>query len=219
VDLVRSTIGRPDIALSYFAEGFLAMTFVIWIINIMTVVRFGHIWMGLLYFFVLLTPICMIIYTHLKGRKNNIDWLRRILLSLFGLCLACWVFDVATTYYVLYVIGGVEELNPLGFPLGVFGALAFYVPASVFIYLLLFQLRHRLSLLAAFSLTFLSLCMGFMNLGAGLENIGFSSDYFSVSLEMTFALLAVLMRPLLALQIWKGSTDSSKVISCEQEWK
>jgi hypothetical protein len=204
-------IRRLDMALlSDFAEGFLAMTTVIWILNIMTVVPFGHIWMGLSYFFVLLIPVSVLLYTHLKRKKNDVDSLRRLLLSLYGVCLACWVFDIVTTYYAINVKGGTEELNPLGFPFGVFGALVFYVPTSVFIYVLLFQLRHRLSLLVAFLLTFLSLYMGFMNLGAGLENLGFSSNYFPVLLEMTFALLAVLTRSLLAFQIRKRSTTLPK---------
>lgn len=145
-----------------------------------------------------------------KGRKNGIDGLRRLLISLCGLCFACWVFDVVTTHYALNVIGGFEESNPLGFPFGVFGALIFYVPASVFIYVLLFQLRHRLSLSVAFLLTFIALYMGFMNLGAGLQSLGFSSDPFPVLLEMTFALLAVLTRSGLAFQTRKRSTLSSK---------
>lgn len=195
-----------------FAEGFLAMTVVIWTLNIMTVVAFGHVWMGLSYFFVLLIPISMILYTYLKHRKSDIDWIRRILLSLFGVCLACWVFDIVTTSYDLNIIGGVEELNPLGFPFGIFGALIFYLPASVFIYVLLFQLRHRLSLLAATLLTVLSLYMGFKNLGAGLENLGFSSNYSSVLLEMTFALLAVLTKSVLAFQRRKRSHCSSTFV-------
>ena len=198
--------------LSDFTEGFLVMTAVIWILNIMTVVPFGHIWMGLSYFFVLLIPVSVILYTHLKRKKNDIDGLRRLLLSLYGVCLACWVFDIVTTYYALNIIGGAKELNPLGFPFGVFGALIFYVPASVFIYVLLFQLRHRLSLLAAFLLTFLSLYMGFMNPGAGLENLGFSSNYFPLLLEMAFALLIILTKSAFTFQIRKRSTRSSRVV-------
>jgi hypothetical protein len=198
--------------LSNFAEGFLAMTVVIWILNIITVVAFGHIWMGLSYFFILLIPVFIILYAHLKRRRNNIDGLRRILLSLYGVCLACWVFDIVTTHYAINIISRAEELNPLGFPFGVFGALIFYGPASVFIYMLLFQLRHRLSLLATFLLTFLSLYMGFMNLGAGLENLGFSSNYFPVLLEMIFALLAVVMRSVLDFQMRKRSAHFSQAI-------
>ena len=198
--------------LSDFAEGFLAMTVVIWILNIITVVVLGHIWMGISYFFVLLIPVSIILCTHLKRRKNNIDGLRRTLLSLYGVSLACWVFDIVTTHYAINIISRAEELNPLGFPFGVFGALIFYGPASVFIYVLLFQLRHKLSLLAAFLLTFLSLYMGFMNLGAGLENLGFSSNYFPVLLEMTFALLAVLTKSVLAFQMQKRSAHSSQAI-------
>lgn len=198
--------------LSDFAEGFLAMTVVIWILNIITVVPFGHMWMGLSYFFVLLIPVSMILYAHLKRRNSDIDGLRRILLSLFGVCIACWVFDVVTTHYVVNIIGRAEELNPLGFPFGVFGALIFYGPASVFIYVLLFKLKHRLSLLTAFLLAFLSLYMGFMNLRAGLENLGFLSDHIPVLLEMISALLAVVMKSVLGFRIRKGSTHFSQAI-------
>lgn len=195
-----------------FAEGFLAMTVVIWILNIMTVVAFGHIWMGLSYFVILLIPMSMILYDHLRRRKSDVDGLRRMLLSLYGICLACWVFDIVTTHYAINIVSRAEELNPLGFPLGIFGALIFYGPASVFIYVLLFKSRHRLSLLAAFLLIVLSLYMSFMNLGAGLENLGFSSNYLPVLLEMIFALGAVLMKSAIGFLMQKRSTHSSQAV-------
>jgi hypothetical protein len=56
--------------LSDFAEGFLAMTVVIWALNILTVVAYGHIWMGFSYFFVLLIPVAVILCAHGKAERT-----------------------------------------------------------------------------------------------------------------------------------------------------
>jgi len=83
----------------------------------------------------------------------------------------CWVFDVITTYNAVVVLRAAVEMNPLGWPLGVVGALLFYVPALVFTYLLLFRVGNRLASWVAVLITVLALFFGVMNLGAGLHNL------------------------------------------------
>jgi hypothetical protein len=73
------------------------------------------------------------------------------------------------------------EINPLGWPWGVLGALIFYIPALLFTYLLLFRFKNRLSLLAAILITLLALGLGIMNLLAGLHNIGIVEIYAGTS--------------------------------------
>ena len=62
------------------------------------------------------------------------------------------------------------ELNPLGWPLGILGAFAFYGPTLVFSYVLLFKIRETNALYAAIGLTMITLGMSAMNLFAGAQN-------------------------------------------------
>ena len=89
--------------------------------------------------------------------------------------LLCWAFDVLSTLYVINILGVADELNPLGWPFGAWGALIFYIPAFLFTYLLLFRMEKRLSRWIAVAITLLSLGLGGMNLLAGLHNIGVAS--------------------------------------------
>jgi len=97
---------------------------------------------------------------------------RRYLLYLHIAPLLCWGFDVLTTLYVIDFLGVAEELNPLGWPLGAWGALMFYIPALLFTYLLLFKIQNRFSAWIATSITAIALGLGVMNLVAGLHNVG-----------------------------------------------
>lgn len=91
--------------------------------------------------------------------------------------LLCWAFDALTTLYTITFLGVAEELNPLGWPFGVWGALIFYIPAILFTYLLLFKIENRLSRWIAALITAISIGLGVMNLLAGLHNMGIASLY------------------------------------------
>ena len=91
--------------------------------------------------------------------------------------LCFWAFDVLTTLYAIDYLGVAEEMNPLGWPLGAWGALMFYIPAILFTYLLLFKIQNRYSNWIAALITVISLGLGVMNLLAGLHNIGVVSLY------------------------------------------
>jgi Na+/H+ antiporter NhaA len=89
----------------------------------------------------------------------------------------CWAFDVLTTLYVIDYLGVAEELNPLGWPFGAWGALMFYIPALIFTYLLLSRVQSRYSTWAAVSITAVALGIGVMNLLAGIHNVGVADLY------------------------------------------
>jgi membrane protease YdiL (CAAX protease family) len=88
-----------------------------------------------------------------------------------------WAFDVLTTLYAIDYLGVAAEINPLGWPLGAWGALLFYIPAILFTYLLLSKIQNRYSNWVAALITAISLGLGVMNLLAGLHNIGVTSLY------------------------------------------
>lgn len=105
--------------------------------------------------------------------------IERALLYLYIVSLCFWAFDVLTTLYVLDYLGVAVELNPLGWPIGAWGALMFYIPALIFTYLLLFRIKNRYSLLAATLITMMALLLGVMNLLAGIHNMQVAALYTS----------------------------------------
>lgn len=176
--------------LSDFAKGFLATIIVVGIFNThLILVVLNHAQLTLVFLTVLLIPSSIILNTHLNHRTNHVDKLTRVLVSFNGVSLACWVFDVTSTYYAIDILRQFAEQNPLGWPFGALGALMFYIPTFAFSYLLLFRIKQKVSRFAAVFLTLLAVFMGFMNLGAGLQNFGCSSVYIAVLLEIVFVLL------------------------------
>ena len=107
----------------------------------------------------------------------NVEKMKSFLLYLYIVPFFCWAFDIIVTYYAIDILRAAGEINPLGWPWGVLGALIFYIPALLFTYLLLFRIKNRLSLLAAILITLLALGLGIMNLLAGLHNIGIVEIY------------------------------------------
>jgi len=100
-----------------------------------------------------------------------IERLKPFLLYFYGMPFFCWIFDVLTTFYAIEVLGVAAEMNPLGWPLGIVGALLFYIPSLIFTHLLLFRIKNKYSLLTAILITALALSLGAMSLFAGLHNI------------------------------------------------
>lgn len=188
--------------LSDFARGFLATVVVILILSTITVAMLEYMGMATLFLLILPIPLFIIVEEFLKNRKemNWTDKLRRILTFLYGFSFACWFFDVVTTYYAVNVLGVAAEQNPLGWPLGIFGPLIFYVPAFAFTYLLMFKVRQGCSLVAGVLITVLASWFGIMNLIAGFQNFGFFTTYFtSPSIEAYIGLFCL---PILADSIY-----------------
>lgn len=175
--------------LNGFIQGFSAMLVAIWSCNIIALVLAGDMLTAALFFLVLLIPISIIIYTFSKrqensGEKANVyEKLKTFLFPLHGAALACWSFDVSTTFYAIDVVRRAKELNPLGWPLGAVGALIFYCPAIVFTYTLLFKLKQKESAVAAAVITGIAAYLGAMNFNAGVQNFGFFLNSVSFTME------------------------------------
>ena len=185
-------------ALKSIAKGFFAMTAATSIFSITALVRSGDAWLGLLYFLILIIPLSAAVYFW-RGRRNRVsiradsygEW-SHILFALLGVALACWAYDLATTFYAIDVARVAFEVNPLGWPLGALGALAYYGPTVTLTYVLLFRIRQKMSLYAAVPMTIVALCMGAMNLNAGVNNFGFFLDTASLSAGIRYNLLALI---------------------------
>jgi len=146
----------------------------------------------------LLMPASTLMYLKLKKTSPKAamtDWARwrNLLFSMQGVALAFWVFDIATTFYAINVAGLAVELNPLGWPLGILGALAFYGPTLVFSYVLLFRMKESVSFYAAIPLTLVTLGMGAMNLVAGAENFQVFVDTAALATGVRYELLALVV--------------------------
>jgi hypothetical protein len=124
--------------------------------------------------------------------KDSAKW-RNLLFSFQGVALAFWLFDIMTTFYAINVTGLAVELNPLGWPLGILGALAYYEPTLVFSYVLLFKMKEGISFYAAIPLMLITLGMGAMNLVAGAQNFQVFVDTAALATGIRYGLLALVV--------------------------
>ena len=185
-------------ALKSLAQGFLAATGLIWIFIIIALFEGGDAWLGLMYMLILLIPASSITYLKLKNSnpKFNHDssskW-RNLLFFFQGGALAFWMFDIATTFYAINITRLATEINPLGWPLGILGAFAYYVPTLAFSYVLLFKIKENISLYTAIPMTLITLGMGTMNLVAGAQNFQVFVDTAALATGVRYELLTLIV--------------------------
>lgn len=178
-----------------FIKGFLAMAFVIYVFDIVEAIAQGQVLFGVLLLVALPVPILLTLYKRPKYKVDevekggNTDRLRLILISLYGVSFACWVYDVSTTFYAIDFMRVAVEENPLGWPFGALGALALYVPTFVFTYFLLFRLKQKSSTLVAAAITFVTLYVGSMNFLAGGRNFSLILSYLAFPSMATYGYL------------------------------
>jgi hypothetical protein len=192
-------------SLKSLAQGFLVATGFVWIFNVVALIRGGDGWLGLTYLLILILPATSILLLKVKGTSHaTIDGskkMRNLLFALQGTALAFWSFDLITTFYAIDITGLAVELNPLGWPLGILGAFAFYGPSLLFSYVLLFKLNDNIALYAAIPLTVITLGMSLMNLFAGANNFQVFVQTASLAPSVRFGLLALVTGLNLAVPI------------------
>ncbi len=155
------------------------MVAAIWIYSALTLIRSGDSWLGSMYLLILFLPLSCVAYLWLRRKRTpaqrvgSVEKWGSLLFSLQGVALACWAYDLATTFYAIDIARAAVEINPLGWPLGALGAMSYYVPTVGLSYVLLFRLKQPVSLCAAIPITGVALFMGCMNLNAGAENFKF----------------------------------------------
>jgi hypothetical protein len=185
--------------LTSLAQGFLAMAAIIIIYCLVALVKVGEAWLGLLYLLILVLPFS---YFAILWRKQktisseespSIEKWIRLLFALQGTALACWAFDIFTTYYAINVTHLAAEVNPLGWPFGIVGALVFYAPTLVFSYFLISKKKDKSSLFAGSAISMLIVYMGLINLDAGAHNLSFFLNTVSLPENFRFPLLTVIV--------------------------
>ena len=185
-------------SLRHLAMGFLAMTAVNWVFNIASLVRAGDPWLGLLYFLIFLIPLSAAvtlrrIRKESAAKANFNERIRGILFSLQGVALACWAFDLTTTFYAIDVTRLATEVNPLGWPIGILGALMYYGPTVVMTYVLLFKIKQKSSIYVGIVLSAVMLGMGALNFDAGAQNLRVFLATAHIMPELRFNLLTVVL--------------------------
>ena len=184
--------------LNSLAIGFLSATGLIWIFNVVSLINNGDAWLGLLYLLILLIPISGLICLRLKKTSHqpmpddSRKW-RHLLFSFQGVALAFWMFDLVTTFYAINITGLAVELNPLGWPLGILGAFAFYGPTLIFSYVLLFKIKEGIAFYASIPLTLVTLGMGTMNLLAGAQNFQVFVDTAVLGTALRYGFLVLIL--------------------------
>jgi hypothetical protein len=206
-------------SLKSLAQGFLVALGLIWIFNVASLFRSGDAWLALLYLLILLMPISSLTFLKLRNpnQRREIDssekW-RCFLFCFQGVALAFWIFDVATTFYAVNVTGLAVELNPLGWPLGILGALAYYAPTLFFSYVLLFKMKDRISFYGAIPVTLITIGMSTMNLVAGAQNFQVFVDTAALATGIRFGLLAVIATVSLTIPFFlKRTVNQPKAVS------
>jgi hypothetical protein len=184
-------------SLKSLAQGFLVAAGLVWVFNIIALVHGGDAWLGLMYLLILLIPVTSISMLKLNKMRHapfdrKVNW-KNLLFAFQGVALAFWMFDLLTTVYAIDVTRLAIELNPLGWPLGILGAFAFYGPTLVFSYVLLFKLKENVSLYAAIPLTLLTLGMSVMNLVAGAQNFQVFVDTAVLATGARYGFLALIL--------------------------
>jgi hypothetical protein len=180
-------------ALKSLAQGYLIALGVVWVCSIIALFRGGDAWLGLAYLLIMLIPIAGVAVLKLSGKNpillnTTINW-RNLLFAFQGVALAFWTYDMATTVYAINISGLATEINPLGWPLGVLGAAAYYLPAAALSYVLLFRLKGNFPLYTAIPFTMITLAMASMNLFAGAQNYQVFVGSAVLALSVRFDLL------------------------------
>ena len=161
-------------ALKSLAQGYIVAVGIVWVCNIIALLRGGDVWLGLAYLLILFVPVTGVAVLKLSGEdpvllNRTINW-RNLLFGFQGVALAFWTFDIVTTFYAINISGLATELNPLGWPTGIIGAAAYYIPTVILSYVLLFKLKENVAVYAAVPFTLVTLGMASMSLFAGAQN-------------------------------------------------
>ena len=149
-------------ALTSLAMGFFVSIAAIWSYSAIALAIGGDPLLGLTYCIILIIPFTTAIYLWLRKKNpKNISSVEKwpsLLFSLQGAVLACWAFDLATTFYSINITKEAVEINPLGWPLGALGALTYYAPTVILSYILLFRINQKMSHYAAIPITIVAVC-------------------------------------------------------------
>jgi hypothetical protein len=185
--------------LKSLAIGLSATTILVWSCNATLLFRDQNVWLAtfglpiVLLSFSIVASLWFVKKRDVTAKLASYSGWRLTMFSLQGAALACWIFDLSTTFYAIDITHVAAEVNPLGWPLGLLGALAYYAPTLTLSYILLFRIREDVAFYAAVPITVVALFMGLMNLHAGTLNLGFFAGAASPAAELGYGFLALIL--------------------------
>lgn len=122
--------------------------------------------------------------TEKKSAQTRVKQAKSILMTLQGVGFACWFLDVISSIFTININQTSSELNPLGWPFGALGALAYYIPITFVVYYLLYKTKSKESFYGTVALTAVTLFMSARNLNAGLHNFSSVGSFTSSTAEL-----------------------------------
>jgi hypothetical protein len=145
----------PMHPLKNLTKGFFATTTTIAFLSIIELAINGNPTTATILLLTLIIPLTLGIYLWTRKRciPENTGATKKwgnLLFALQGAALACWIFDLTTTFYAINIAKVAYEINPLGWPLGALGALAYYAPTITLSYILIYRINQKISLYAVF---------------------------------------------------------------------
>ncbi len=216
--------------LKNLAKGFLAATGLIWACNFIALAKNSDnvtVMVSLLIFLSsVLGSACLWFRKNLEIKMgssitaaSSTERARTFLFGLQGVALACWIFDLTTTYYAIDITGVAVERNPLGWPLGILGALIYYAPTILLSYVLLFKIRQNVSFYGAIPMTIILLFMSMMNLHAGTQNFQIFTGDNIVATEIRYGLFTFVIAAGVSLPIVLREIVNRKIVFARYKFK
>ena len=156
----------------------------------------------------------------IKQAQNLVFVAKKFIMSVQGVALACWVFDIVTTFFSVNARGNVE-INPLGWPFGIIGAAVYYIPAIIGVNYLLFKSNSKgLSFFVALIITAVTLFMASNNFNAGFLNFAnlrlFTDIESNLELMTTWLVSCVALTTLNMIAVLKNRNNQQTSITTTQ---
>jgi hypothetical protein len=102
--------------------------------------------------------------------ERQVKQVKATLMAIVGAGVSCWFLDVLSTFLAVNINQSAIELNPLGWPLSAFVALAYYIPITFVMYYLLYKLKKKGPFYVAVVISIATLIFGIISLKAAFNN-------------------------------------------------
>jgi hypothetical protein len=144
--------------------------------------------------------------------ERQVKQVKATLMAIVGAGVSCWFLDVLSTFFAVNINQTAAELNPLGWPLSAFVALAYYIPITFAMYYLLYKLKKKGPFYVAVVISIATLFFSFMSLSAAFGN--FSTAFRNDSTD-NLGIASIWSVFLIVLIIW--NTLSAKSLAVPQK--
>jgi hypothetical protein len=142
--------------------------------------------------------------------ERQVKQVKAALMAIVGAGVSCWFLDVFSTFFAVNINQTATELNPLGWPLSAFVALAYYIPITFAMYYLLYKLKKKGPFYVAVVISIATLIFGVMSLNAAFGNFSSAFPYGSTD---NLAIASIWSALLIVLAGWNTLSGKSLAVS------